>query len=233
MKASEEEVGELVRTARPLLEPSKERADRVREALLARMAREAAGGRTPSRTARSLARYVGLAVVVALVGGVFALRARPEGDAHRESLPPSSAPAVVVEVAAASPAVDVASLPTAPPVVSAMPVQLPTRAGTTARAERAKPESDSLEGEIRCLREARAALAKGDAAGALRALDRHAAEYPSGVLTEERRATRALVLCSLGREAEARAESRALVRSAPESPHLARLRQSCAPPEER
>jgi len=52
---------------------------------------------------------------------------------------------------------------------------------------------------------ARAALAAGDGEHALQAVDRHAASFPRGLLTEEREALGIRALESLGRTAEAHA----------------------------
>lgn len=87
---------------------------------------------------------------------------------------------------------------------------------------------DSLSQEIALLRSARAALDRRDAARALALLDQHRALYPLGTLQQEQLVTRVLALCVLGRDSEARAAARELKRAAPRSPHLARIRASCA-----
>lgn len=89
---------------------------------------------------------------------------------------------------------------------------------------------DELDAEIRLLRAARAALESGAAERALAILDQHAEGYPRGTLAQERLATRALALCALGRVQAARTAVRELSRLSPSSPHLARLRASCAAP---
>jgi hypothetical protein len=94
----------------------------------------------------------------------------------------------------------------------------------------ASPSSalSSLGAETTLLQDARAALDRGDAAGALALLDEHEREFPLGVLTEERLATRVFALCSLGRQAEAQGVAERLLRHAPSSPLRARVLQSCA-----
>ncbi len=87
---------------------------------------------------------------------------------------------------------------------------------------------DSLSQEIALLRGARAALERRDAAEALVLLDRHKTLYPLGTLKQEQLVTRVLALCVLGRDLEARAVAREFMRVAPASPHLARIRASCA-----
>jgi hypothetical protein len=96
----------------------------------------------------------------------------------------------------------------------------------------ATPVDDSLVGEVALLRDARAALASGAAGKALRILDQHAADYPRGTMVQERLATRVFALCMLGRTGEARASATALERTFPRSPHLERVRASCAGPGE-
>jgi hypothetical protein len=86
---------------------------------------------------------------------------------------------------------------------------------------------DSLLGEVALLRDARAALAAGAAARALRVLDAHAAKYPHGALLQERLSTRILALCAMGRIAEARSAAAAFERAFPSSPHRERIRASC------
>jgi hypothetical protein len=87
---------------------------------------------------------------------------------------------------------------------------------------------DSLSREIALLTAARAALDRRDAAEALVLLDRHRTLYPLGTLKQEQLVTRVLALCLLGRTSDARAVARELKRAAPRSPHLARIRSSCA-----
>jgi hypothetical protein len=86
----------------------------------------------------------------------------------------------------------------------------------------------SLGAETALLEDARAALAGGDAAGALSLLDEHERAFPRGVLVEERLATRVFALCSLGRRTEAESVAERLLRQSPSSPLRARVLQSCA-----
>ncbi|HMJ54422.1 MAG TPA: hypothetical protein VK540_20210 [Polyangiaceae bacterium] len=87
--------------------------------------------------------------------------------------------------------------------------------------------TDSLAAEVRLLRDARAALDRGDAVQALRLVDTHRKRFPRGTLYEERLATRVQVLCALGLPDGARLSAQELERTAPRSPHLARVRASC------
>jgi hypothetical protein len=143
------------------------------------------------------------------------------------------------------PTVNAEALPTAAPSsaqpLSALAVQArsPLRAHPSrkeaqapapvenAPAAQAGPD-DSLARETSLLRSARAALDAGEAERALALLGRHAQLWPEGVLAEERLATKVLALCALGRVAQARETAGELESLAPASPHLARVRSSCA-----
>lgn len=83
---------------------------------------------------------------------------------------------------------------------------------------------NQLSREVALLSRATTALHAGDASAALQALDEHQRKFPNGVLREERRAARAIALCSLGRFNEGRAE---LERLTPNSPEAARARELC------
>ncbi len=91
-----------------------------------------------------------------------------------------------------------------------------------------RPVDAALGEEVALLRAAHRALDGGNAAGALTLLDRYARAYPSGTMEEESLATRALTLCALGRVVAAQDAARRLEAIAPRSPHLVRVRASCA-----
>jgi hypothetical protein len=88
--------------------------------------------------------------------------------------------------------------------------------------------ANTLGAELALVRGAQDALRDHDATAALTLLDRHAAQFPFGVLREERSAARVLALCALDRIDAARDEAARLLRSAPSSPQVARVRASCA-----
>ncbi len=87
---------------------------------------------------------------------------------------------------------------------------------------------DSLEAEMRFVREAQAALRAGDLERARRVVDAHASAYPAGVLREERLVLSVLLLCAEGRIDRARRTAEELVLAHPRSSHLEPLRTSCA-----
>jgi hypothetical protein len=77
------------------------------------------------------------------------------------------------------------------------------------------------------LRDAHAAVANGDPGRALVLLDRHAAQFPNGILAEECVAERIVALCGLGRTSEGRSETDRFLREHPRSPLAARVRAAC------
>jgi hypothetical protein len=87
------------------------------------------------------------------------------------------------------------------------------------------PATVAAEAEL--LRGADASLRAGDGAGALALLNEHAARFPSGILIEEREAERVLVLCALGRTAQARESRAAFLRDHGRSPLATRVRSAC------
>lgn len=92
------------------------------------------------------------------------------------------------------------------------------------------PADSTLQAELSLLRAARAALAKKDAATALRLLGDHASQFPNGLLAEERMVLRAQALCEHGDRAEAREAVQQLLRAYPQSPNAATLATSCQSP---
>jgi hypothetical protein len=101
-------------------------------------------------------------------------------------------------------------------------------AGEPSSATSRRPPRDRLAQEVAILSRAASYLEAGRASDALRAVDEHQRKFPNGVLKEERYAARVQALCALGRRDEAAGELARLSRIAPESPHVARARQSCA-----
>lgn len=126
------------------------------------------------------------------------------------SLPASPAqPAVLVTEARADPA--------------------PPRPSPRARAGSLEPKPtpdsrDSLARELALLDAAREASSPR---AALASLDRHAREFPGGMLTPERDALRAIALCELDRVDEARTITLAWLAEHPASPFRDQLRDRC------
>jgi hypothetical protein len=139
--------------------------------------------------------------------------AAPPAAAAEPSAVPSAAPSadpVVERRAAVEPRAAASSLPSA--AVSATPAAV-------AEAER---ETMTRE-ESRLVAEARDALRKGDAAGALTMLEQIRVRFPSGVLGQEREALAIEALARSGRKAEAAARASAFVKAYPSSPLASRV----------
>jgi len=109
------------------------------------------------------------------------------------------------------------------PPPTALPAAAPEPPARTTSA-------DSLGAEMRLVREAQAALKRGDLESARRALDAHALAYENGVLREERLVLDVLLLCAEGRTERARRAAAELAQASPRSSHLEPLRTSCAGP---
>jgi hypothetical protein len=93
--------------------------------------------------------------------------------------------------------------------------------------EKAKPES-SLAIELSMLQRARRALGADNGRLALGIVQELEERFPKGVLMEERRATRVLSLCLLGRTDEARRIGREFLAQHGSSVYAERVRASCA-----
>lgn len=85
-------------------------------------------------------------------------------------------------------------------------------------------EQDELAREVALLSRAIKELRNGNAAQALRTLERHRRRFPNGALSEERRSAMAQALCALGRVSEGRVEQAKL---GPQTPAALRAKQVC------
>lgn len=139
-----------------------------------------------------------------------------------------------VALAAADPKPQIVYVPVEVPI--GYPAYLPATATgddaiTVQDAPKPKPsapQGDRLAAERRLLDGARVALASGEPGDALRLAERHRAEFPGGVLVEEREAIATKALVEAHRPAEARARGAAFERRFPESPMLRSVRSSLA-----
>ena len=82
--------------------------------------------------------------------------------------------------------------------------------------------------ETQLLQRAQRALGSGNPQLSQALLDELAAEFPSGLLLEERAAVRILTECAFGHVAEARAQASQFEAAYPQSVHAERVRGSCA-----
>jgi hypothetical protein len=101
-------------------------------------------------------------------------------------------------------------------------------AAAASSVEQASPSVSVVE-EARLLREAEAALRRGEIDTASTLLDTHARTFPHGVLVEEREAERVLVLCAGSRDG-ARPAAERFVHEHPDSPLAGRVRDACGVP---
>lgn len=160
------------------------------------------------------------AKMAAIVAATFAAGVGVGVVGDRAFAPPNVAPAPTVTVVTVAPSVSALPAPSfeAPAIpVSALPtVSAPARPAASPSAGDG-PSAKGLAAERALLDVARSALARGEAGEALAAADRHAREYPDGVLAEEREAIAIKALVALGRRDEARARLRELERKHPNS----------------
>jgi len=111
---------------------------------------------------------------------------------------------VVHDPAPSVPATKVESLPLEPDDTTARTTQPAVRAENHAPSTSSEPRVESALGRERAVLDpARAALAAGDPAKALKQVNRHAREFPGGILSEEREAIAINALVTLGNYAQA------------------------------
>lgn len=238
MKPEAPELSALFEQARHGDEPSADDRRRVSARVAERLALGAGlGAATLTLTrvgwAASLKTWGVVGVVLAGAGsGAYLLGAPAQSPVAPVAAPRASVVPRVVgrEVAAAAPSTIVEKREVSPP--SAAPKRERAAAPTRSQPTIAADEPGRLARETAALRAANEALRGGAAARALTLLDAFARDFPGGVLTEEALATRVAALCSLGRVADARALGTRFVQRYPRSPVAARVRGSCAMPEE-
>ena len=227
---------ELIRAGRSALRPTTADRERIAQALLVRLS--PAAGALSSAPVASAAKasatswpLLSTVIVGLAASGLFVTGAlRWDG-----SLASTPQPAVTVDAPAlaAAPAAAVAATvtPTAAPLsTAAAPSVNPPVAEARVEDKAARPAtrrrpSDHLGEEVAILSRAQSELHAARFADVLGVLDEHARKFPSGALAQERRATRVMALCSMGRLTEARAE---LAKLSPASVHQQTAREVCA-----
>jgi TolA-binding protein len=216
----------LLRSARDDAPTASSRA----RALAAIAALGATGTATTTKAAVSVAAigklFLGV-LAVSAVGTAVVVGARSsERSPAPHEMPAASASArTVAPVATVSaPPREDASSPT--PVIPAPTAETSARKQPVAAGGSAVPPiaSSSLADEVGALEGARAALARGDADAALRALDRYRATFPRGVLSQEATVLRVEALSRKGDRAAASDLARRFVDAHPESPTTERVR---------
>jgi hypothetical protein len=169
-------------------------AARARAALTSPVVATAVSSSVASRPRWVAAAAAALVISAAVGAAAYEIHSRwaPAPVTRRAVVPPpavASAPALPSPVSPVSP-------------VLAVPELLP--APTPAVAAPGLSPADAARAELRLLREARAAVARGDFAAALPPIAEHARRFKNGRLVEEREALRVKALGGLGRTAEAR-----------------------------
>ena len=226
----------LLEVARHGDDPSPQDHDRVARSLAASLGIAVLAPATAQATsvavasATTLTAFKTVAVVAALVAvGAGSVWSRRPTVAVR-SMPASESRPMPTRRAADAPLVPaVAREPSPPPVAVVEAPPVPPRSPPHT-AHTAAPTVDTLRAESELLGEAHRAMNSGALDQALAILTTYRERFPHGVLREERDVQRVLVLCRLGRHAEARAAAAGFLRAHPHSPLVPRVERACAPP---
>ena len=235
----------LLNMARSYDDPSDNDHDRVRAAVLMRVGSVAAVGTAAITAAKassaaasaapllasSLASTALFSGVAAKIGAVVVIGAIASGAyvafraPHHTPVATPAAKPVVAAQAVSPELVSPAAVDNAPAVTDAL--DLPTEDAKPSPA-RVRNRAADLEGEMKLLRAADGALRRGDSATALAALNKHAALYPSGVLSQEREGVRAIALCSAGSVSQGQSAAQRFLSQAAKSPLASRIRSACS-----
>jgi hypothetical protein len=178
------------RVIQPLSAAQRARAMvRARAALESRAVAAAAPAAAARRTRWAAAVAAALVISAAVGAAAYEIHSRlaPTPVAHRTLA--SATRAVVSPPAPPTPAVAMPELRVAPEP----PVAAPSL-----------PPADAARAELHLMRQARAAVARGDFAAALSPIAEHSHRFKNGRLVEEREALRVKTLLGLGRSNEAR-----------------------------
>ena len=111
--------------------------------------------------------------------------------------------------------------------VEVQPASEPRRARRVGSPTMQSTPDDPLAAEAALVERARAAVKRGEPSLALELLERHEREFPDGRLNDERRVTRVLALCSVGKKAQARGEAQAYARQSSRADLAQRLVDAC------
>lgn len=187
------------------------------------------------RRERVVAASIVTALAAALVFVVCDVRGRlgdtrraDSGAAVYEVAPGSERPVERGTAAAVEEAPAVEARPVTPAVEAPRPAMRASRpsreGGGTSTGASVEPD---LAAEVALMRQARAALDRGDPEAALRVLAEHAQGFAAGQMKEDRLRLRIEALCALGQRERARAEADAFLRDHPGSTHTARVRGLC------
>lgn len=168
-----------------------------------------------------------------------ALVATTSTDAFEQQPASVAAPAPELAVPIIEPSVEPEPAPSAEPAAAPAQPTSTAPANHGRRAARSAPsevssqstppvsEADALRDELALIGAAQSSLGAGRNDAALASLDEHARRFPSGALSLERRALRALALCAAGRRDEGRVEAEAFALRAAGSPLADRVASAC------
>jgi hypothetical protein len=232
----------LLDAANTFDDPTDMDRDRVRAAVLMRVGSVAAVGTATIAAAKassaaasagpllastltSAALFSGAAVKLGAVVVIGALATAGAYVAFRPAHTTAGVPAAKPAAAPVAVIAPQAAADSAPAAVDAL--DLPTDDAKPSPAH-PHPRSADLEGEMKLLRQADAALRRGDSAAALAAVNKHAALYPTGVLSQEREGVRAIALCGAGSMSQGQAAARRFLAQASKSPLSSRIRSACS-----
>jgi hypothetical protein len=213
------EVQALLDHERPV--PPLPAAVRARALARARAAQVAGDVRLPASTgAMSGVRWAAVAALTfvasaAIGAAAYEIRAhvKPAPAGHPAVLPAAPVAPVEVVVPPAAPSAPAAPIADVPPAPEPALAPAPAPAPGTPRLSRA----DAVRAELRLLRQARGAVARGDFAAALQPIAEHTHRFKDGRLAEEREALRVKALAGLGRTEEARRAAAAFAARFPRS----------------
>ena len=147
---------------------------------------------------------------LAVGGGYLALKSQPRAPSASATAATAPKPMVARAAPKASAGVELSPAPVAPIEES--------------RNRRLEPRRlDLLKAESALLTDARAQLRAGNPAGAQASLERLQAQFPKGMLTQEREVLAIEVLYARGNVDGAKRRAQAFIRAYPRSPHSAKL----------
>lgn len=187
-------------------------ATAVTSSTAATAGKASAGGLVGGAFSTKLA-VVALGSGLALSGGYWALRAAERSPA----VAPRPVEAPARPSLSASPTVPVE----APSLQEPLPEVERVEGGPSRKSP--PPRQDALQAESALLTQARAQLRSGNAGGAQASLDRLQAQFPKGMLAQEREVLAIEVLAARGNASGARQRARAFIKAFPKSPHSQKL----------
>ncbi|MDB4953516.1 MAG: hypothetical protein JWO36_1085 [Myxococcales bacterium] len=169
-----------------------------------------------------------VAIVVGVGGTVALIHRRGSEDGETRASKPSAGP-VIPSPTPVAPSLDPLTSTRAEPSTRA---GSGTHVATVPRSTRPEPVhspiAQSLPSQAELLREAWAAVSRGEAARALDLADQDEHSHPSGALDEERAALRIVALAKLERRDEARTAASLFLTDHPDSVHRALIERTIA-----